>query len=65
MILIVTITRKFIYDKKIFADMKFRMWYVAMGITAVVIFVSMIYLGKILCVPMEDAPCVSFLANTP
>ncbi len=43
--------------------MKFRMWYVAMGITAVVIFVSMVYLGKVLCVPMEDAPCVSFLAS--
>ena len=61
--LVLIINRKFIYDKKIFSDMKFRMWFVAMGITAAVIFVSMIYLGKILCVPMEDAPCVSFLAS--
>jgi hypothetical protein len=62
--LVLTINRRFIYDRKILADMKFRMWYVSMGITAVVILVSMLYLGKILCVPMENAPCVSFL-NSP
>ncbi len=44
--------------------MKFRMWYVAMGVTAAVIFYSMLYLGHILCVPMENAPCVSMLNST-
>jgi hypothetical protein len=40
--------------------MKLRKWYLAMGITAAVIFYSMLYLGTFLCVPMENAPCVSF-----
>ncbi len=32
-----------------------------MGVTAVVVLGSMMYLGNILCVPMENAPCTSFL----
>ena len=39
--------------------MKIRWWYVAMGISAALVFGSMLYLGKIWCVPMENAPCVS------
>ncbi|WP_281258820.1 hypothetical protein [Candidatus Nitrosotalea bavarica] len=41
--------------------MKIRWWYVSMGIAAALVFVSMLYLGKILCVPMENAPCVGLL----
>ena len=40
--------------------MKSRNWFIAMGITTVVIFVSMLYLGKIWCVPMSNNPCVPF-----
>jgi len=40
--------------------MKWRNWYLSMGITAIVIFTSMLYLGTFLCVPMENASCVSF-----
>ena len=50
--------------EKILADMKFRLWYVSMGITAVVIFAGMIYLGHVLCVPMENNPCHSMLNTT-
>jgi len=46
--------------EKIFGIMKWRNWYLSMGITAVVIFASMLYLGTFLCVPMENASCVSF-----
>ncbi|MEO9277161.1 MAG: hypothetical protein ABI340_05220 [Nitrososphaera sp.] len=42
--------------------MKWRNWYLSMGITAAVVFYSMLYLGHILCVPMENAPCVSTLS---
>ncbi|HZS73229.1 MAG TPA: hypothetical protein VFA69_01880 [Candidatus Nitrosotalea sp.] len=41
--------------------MKLRMWWVSMGIAAGVVFYAMLYLGTVLCVPMENAPCVSFL----
>ncbi|MGI0046598.1 MAG: hypothetical protein ACREBB_05355 [Nitrosotalea sp.] len=44
--------------------MKFRMWYVGMGISAAVIFYSMIYLGHILCLPMESAPCIPMVGST-
>lgn len=44
--------------------MKIRLWYVAMGITAAAVFYGMIYLGHVLCVPMENAPCVSMLNST-
>ena len=44
--------------------MKLRLWYVSMGITAAVIFYSMIYLGHVLCVPMSNNPCVPMLNST-
>jgi len=39
--------------------MKFRWWYVSMGATAVLIFGGMMYLGTFLCLPVEEASCVS------
>ena len=41
--------------------MKFRWWYVSMGITAVLVLTGMIYLGSFLCVPVEQGQCTSLL----
>src|SRR5437899_4535062 len=41
--------------------MKFRWWYVSMGITAVSVLMGMLYLGSFLCVPVEQDPCTSLL----
>lgn len=41
--------------------MKFRLWYVSMGVTVVIVLASMLYLGNMLCVPVEDAHCTSLL----
>src|SRR5437879_637492 len=41
--------------------MKFRWWYVSMGITAVLVLTGMIYLGSFLCVPVEQGRCTSLL----
>ena len=44
---------------KIFQNMlKGVKWYVAMGISAVLVFYGMIYLQKILCIPVENNPCL-------
>ena len=45
--------------EKIFQNMlKGVKWYVAMGISAVLVFYGMIYLQKILCIPVENNPCL-------
>lgn len=45
----------------IFSEMKFRWYYVSMSVTVLVIFGSLMYLGPILCIPVEQMPCKSFL----
>jgi YVTN family beta-propeller protein len=44
--------------------MRFRWWFVSMGITAGLVLGSMIYLGNFLCLPVENNPCISFLGGT-
>ncbi|MDC8451629.1 MAG: YncE family protein [Thaumarchaeota archaeon] len=44
--------------------MRFRWWFVSMGITVGIILASMIYLGNFLCVPVENNTCISFLGGT-
>ena len=34
-----------------------------MGVASALVFVSMVYLGSFLCLPMENDPCVSFLSS--
>jgi hypothetical protein len=44
---------------KIFQNMlKGVKWYIAMGISSVVVFYGMLYLQKILCIPVENNPCL-------
>jgi len=33
-------------------------WYVAMGVTAALVFYGMLYLQKILCIPVSNNPCL-------
>ncbi|HMK32014.1 MAG TPA: hypothetical protein VK431_00145 [Nitrosopumilaceae archaeon] len=33
-------------------------WYLAMGISAALVFYGMIYLQKILCIPVSNGPCL-------
>jgi len=33
-------------------------WYVAMGISAALVFYGMLYLQKFLCIPVENGPCL-------
>ncbi len=33
-------------------------WYIAMGISAALVFYGMIYLQKFLCIPVENGPCL-------
>ena len=45
--------------RKIFQNMlKGVKWYVAMGVSAAIVFYGMIYLQKILCIPVENNPCL-------
>lgn len=44
--------------------MRFRWWFVSMGITVGLVLASTIYLGNFLCVPVEDNSCISFLGGT-
>jgi hypothetical protein len=45
--------------EKIFQNMlKGVNWYVAMGISAAIVFYGMIYLQKILCIPVENNLCL-------
>jgi uncharacterized cupredoxin-like copper-binding protein len=41
--------------------MKFRWWFVSMGITAALVFGGMVYLGNFACLPVENLPCSSLL----
>jgi hypothetical protein len=45
--------------EKIFQNMlKGVKWYIAMGISAALVFYGMIYLQKILCIPVSNNPCL-------
>ncbi len=46
-------TEKIFYNK-----LKGVKGYVAMGISAVLVFYGMLYLQKILCIPVENNPCL-------
>jgi len=41
--------------------MKFRWWFVSMGITGALVFGGMVYLGNFACLPVENIPCASLL----
>jgi hypothetical protein len=43
--------------------LKFRWWYVSMGITIALVLVETSYFAKFLCVPVENLPCASFLSS--
>ena len=44
---------------KIFQSMlKGIKWYVAMGISAALVFYGMLYLQKVLCITVENNPCL-------
>jgi hypothetical protein len=44
---------------KIFQNMlKSVKWYIAMGISSALVFYGMLYLQKILCIPVENNPCL-------